>query len=149
MKAVLDSSAVLALLLGEPGAEAVTAALPGALLSTVNLAEVVAKLCERGMPAGEARAAIEATGVALVDFGVDQACLSGDLRKMTRPRGLSLGDRACLALARLRDLPALTADSAWEGLAGFDVVVIRDPLTPPFSPRAERGRGLRKDRSRN
>ena len=123
--AVLDSSAVLALLLAEPGSERVTAALPGALLSTVNLAEVVAKLCECGMPAPEARAAVEATGVELVDFGPDQACLCGELRNATRSAGLSLGDRACLALARLRDLPAITADSAWGSLLGFDVVVIR------------------------
>jgi PIN domain nuclease of toxin-antitoxin system len=61
--AVLDSSAVLALLLAEPGADKVRSALPGALLSTVNFAEIVSKLCERGMPADQARAAIETIGV--------------------------------------------------------------------------------------
>lgn len=123
--AVLDSSAVLALLLAEPGSEQVRAALPGALLSTVNLAEVVSKLNERGMPADETRAAVEATGVEWVDFTADQACAAGALRGETRAAGLSLGDRACLALARLRSLPAITADAAWGRLPGFDVVVIR------------------------
>jgi PIN domain nuclease of toxin-antitoxin system len=115
----------LALLLAEPGTDRVKTALPGALLSTVNFAEVVTKLCERGMPAGEARGAIEATGVEVVDFGVDQACLAGELRNATRSAGLSLGDRACLALARLRGLPAITADTAWGQLSGFDIIVIR------------------------
>jgi PIN domain nuclease of toxin-antitoxin system len=120
---------VLALLLGEPGSERVKAVLPGALLSAVNMAEVVSKLCERGMPAAEARAAIEATGVWIVDFDIDQACLSGELRPMTRSAGLSLGDRACLALARLRQLSAMTADTPWRELKGFDVIYIRGAPT--------------------
>jgi ribonuclease VapC len=123
---VLDSSAVLALLLDEPGADKVKAALPGAFLSTVNFAEVVTKLCERGMPANEAREAIETIGAELVDYGVEQACITGDLRNATRSAGLSLGDRACLALARHRNLPAITADTVWGKLSGFDVIVIRD-----------------------
>ena len=124
-EAVLDSSAILALLLAEPGADRVRKTLPGALLSTVNFAEVVTKLCERGMPADQAQAAIEAIGVEVIDFNLDQACMTGDLRNSTRSAGLSLGDRACLALARLRNLPAITADTAWGSLPGFDVIVIR------------------------
>ena len=123
--AVLDSSALLALLKGEEGAPAVQAVLPGALLSTVNLAEIVAKLRGRGMPAAEARTAVESTGVDIIDFDADQACLSGDLRALTRPLGLSLGDRACLALGQTRDLPVLTADTAWTRLSGFRVTCIR------------------------
>jgi len=123
--AVLDSSAVLALLLAEPGADRVKAALPGAFLSVVNFAEVVIKLCDRGMPTVEARSVVEALGVELVDFEVEQACIVGSLRKATRAAGLSLGDRACLALAQLRGLPALTADIAWSKLSGFDIVLIR------------------------
>jgi ribonuclease VapC len=126
---VLDSSALLALLLGEPGSDRVKAVLPDALLSAVNLAEVMSKLCERGMPAGEARTAIEATGVRIVDFDIDQACLSGELRPGTRAAGLSLGDRACLALAQLRQVPAMTADTAWHELKGFEVIFIRGAST--------------------
>jgi len=124
-EAVLDSSAVLALLLAEPGADRVKGMLPGALLSTVNLTEVISKLCERGMPVAEARRAVDAIGVELIDFSAEQACVAGDLRQVTRQAGLSLGDRACLALARLRGLPALTADGAWGRLVGFDIVLIR------------------------
>ena len=124
-EAVLDSSAVLALLLGEPGAERVKPALPGAFLSAVNFAEIVTKLCERGMPQDQARLAIEAIGVEVVDFGIDQACMTGELRNRTRSAGLSLGDRACLALAQQRNLPAITADAAWGQLPGFNVIVIR------------------------
>jgi PIN domain nuclease of toxin-antitoxin system len=123
--AVLDSSAVLALLLGEPGADKVRSALPGGLLSTVNFAEVISKLCERGMPAHQTREAIEAIGVEVIDFDVNQACIAGDLRNRTRSSGLSLGDRACLALALQRKLPAITADTAWISLSGFEIVAIR------------------------
>jgi PIN domain nuclease of toxin-antitoxin system len=125
-EAVLDSSAVLALLFNEPGADAVKSALPGALLSTVNLVEVITKLREKGLPADAARAATEILGAEIIDFDTEQACLTGDLRSSTRSAGLSLGDRACLALARLRNLPAITADTAWATLQGFDLVLIRD-----------------------
>jgi ribonuclease VapC len=125
VSAVLDSSAVLALLCAEPGADKVAALLPDALLSSVNLAEVVGKLCERGMPLREAREAIEGLGAKSIEFGIDQAYVVAELRTATRSRGLSLGDRACLALARLHDLPAVTADAAWLGLGGFEIVLIR------------------------
>lgn len=124
-EAVLDSSAILALLLGEPGAAKVRDALPGGLLSSVNLAEVVSKLCERGMPAAEAMMAVASIGVDIVSFDAEQAHLAGEMRPATRAAGLSLGDRACLALARQRGLPTLTADAAWAGLPGFDVVLLR------------------------
>jgi PIN domain nuclease of toxin-antitoxin system len=123
--AVLDSSAVLALLFGEPGAERVKETLPGALLSAVNFAEIVTKLCERGMPQDQARLAIEAIGVEVVDFGIDQACVTGELRNRTRSAGLSLGDRACLALAQQQNLPAVTADTAWAQIPELNVVIIR------------------------
>jgi PIN domain nuclease of toxin-antitoxin system len=124
-EAVLDSSAVLAMLFEEPGADKVAATLPGALISAVNLAEVMTKLRERGMPADRAQGAIEETGIQSVDFDIEQAWLTGNLRPVTRSAGLSLGDRACLALGCLRKRTALTTDRAWAQLAGFDVVVIR------------------------
>ncbi len=122
---VLDSSAVLALLLAEPGADKVMAVLPDACLSAVNAAEVVAKLCERGMPETEARAAVEGLGLDIVAFDFGQACASGGLRPATRSLGLSLGDRACLGLAIQTDAVALTTDAAWSRVAGARVAVIR------------------------
>ena len=123
---ILDASAVLALLYAEPGAEVVQAALPGALLSAVNAAEVIAKLNERGVPADKAAATVDWLGLEVVSFDLEQARLAGELRPITRAAGLSLGDRACLALARLRGLPAMTADIVWARIPGFDVIVIRN-----------------------
>jgi PIN domain nuclease of toxin-antitoxin system len=124
-EAVLDSSAVLALIFNEPGAATVKSALPDALLSTVNLAEIITKLVDKGLPAEVARAAVEVLGAEIVDFDFAQACLTGELRTATRSAGLSLGDRACLALAAKRNLPAMTADTAWGRLENFDVILIR------------------------
>ena len=123
---LISGAAILALLLAGPGASDVRARLPGALLSTVNLAEVITKLCERGMPADLALTAVQTLGVELVDFGAAQACATGGLRGgSTRSAGLSLGDRACLALARERHFPAITTDTAWANPPDFDVRLIR------------------------
>lgn len=111
--AVLDASALLALLNGEPGQEVVAPLVPGALVGSVNLAEVVGKLAERGMPEAEIREALD--GLALEVYPVDEelAYATGALRPATREQGLSLGDRACLALAAMIELPAYTADRVW------------------------------------
>ncbi len=124
--AVLDSSAVLALRFDEPGGDKVRTALPGALLGTVNLAEVLTKLVERGMEVDRARRAVDGLHASLVPFDDRQAAAVARLRTATRSAGLSFGDRACLALAIERDVPALTADRSWIGLpTGARVDVIR------------------------
>jgi len=122
---VLDSSAILALLLTEPGADIVAGYLPDACLSAVNLSEVMSKLCERGMPPEDARQAVANMGVDVVAFDDDQAQRTGALRPATRALGLSLGDRACLALAQLRGVPAVTADQVWRQVSGSTIVLIR------------------------
>lgn len=115
--AILDASALLALLNREPGGERVAEALlTGALMSAVNLSEVVAKLADIGMSEGEVREAIEPLGVEVVPFDEAAAVATGLLRGESRRAGLSLGDRACLALGRERTLPVLTADTAWSTL---------------------------------
>ena len=96
-----------------------------AVMSTVNLAETVTKLVERGMPRLDARAALFELKIEFAPFTESQATLCGELRPATRSRGLSLGDRACLALAIERGLPAMTADAAWLGATSADVVLIR------------------------
>ena len=116
---------MLAVMNGEPGADRVAAALAEACLSSVNFAEVVSRLCERGMPVVEARQAVESLDIEIVPFEVEQATTAGALRPLTRALGLSLGDRACLALAQVRGLQVLTADRAWGALAGFDITLIR------------------------
>jgi ribonuclease VapC len=124
---VLDTSALLALLNGEPGQDLVFEALAdGAIVSAVNLAEVVTKLSERGLPEARIRAALSGLRFDVTDLDTEQAHLTGLLRPLTRHLGLSLGDQACLALARTLGLPALTAERAWGTLAlGVVVEVIR------------------------
>ena len=124
--AVLDSSAVLAVINAEPGAEYVIEMLDGALLSAVNHAEVVTKLVERGVTRDLARSTVLKIGVQVVEFGIDLADRTGELRRQTRHLGLSLADRACLALAESEGLPAVTADKKWASAnLGIDVRIIR------------------------
>jgi len=126
--AVLDASALLAVFLEEDGFRRVEATLPGALISAVNLAEVVAKLGERGVPAEEAESVVASFAPRVVPFDEAQAVVAGSLRAKTRAAGLSLGDRCCLALALSAGGHVLTADRAWTRVAaavGVEVVLIR------------------------
>ncbi len=125
-KVVLDASALLALLNGEPGADIVAETLPEAAVSAVNISEVVAKLAEAGMPEEALREALQGLLLNVIPFDLAQAYVAGLLRPSTKGMGLSLGDRSCLSLARVLGLPALTADRTWELLsAGIEVRVIR------------------------
>lgn len=114
---VLDASAVLALIRGETGADTVEAALSGALISSVNLAEVVGKVVDLGRDGSAVRPLLTAAGVEVVDLTAWDAEVAGALRADPLARALSLGDRSCLALG-LRSEPAevLTADRAWADL---------------------------------
>ena len=119
---VLDSSAFLAYLLSEPGAELVKQSLAGsAAMSAVNFAETLSKMSDLGQDVDEAvRGLAERglTGAALLILPLDerQALEIARLRRETRASGLSLGDRACLALGRVLGLPVLTADRLWQSL---------------------------------
>jgi ribonuclease VapC len=124
---VLDASALLAVMLEERGAERVRDFLPGAVIGAVNLAEVVAKLQERGAPDEDIDRNIARLGLPVIPFDEAQAMVAGKLRGATRSVGLSLGDRACLALAAARGLPAVTTDRGWSALdIGAEVIVARD-----------------------
>jgi PIN domain nuclease of toxin-antitoxin system len=125
--AALDASALLALLHGEPGHEEVARALAArAVISAVNLAEVVGKLAEAGMPEESIREALEGLELDVVAFDRGLAYRAGLLRPATRALGLSLGDRACLALAAFGEREALTADRSWGSLdLGIPVRQIR------------------------
>lgn len=123
---VLDASALMALLQDEPGADRVEAVLDEALISAVNYCEVVGKLQDYGVPSGDIAAILAAVPLDVIAFDAAQAIEAGALRPATRRSGLSLGDRACLALARIRGASALTADKAWLDLdIGVDVVALR------------------------
>jgi ribonuclease VapC len=129
---VLDASALLAHLRDEPGGDVVAEAIAsGAVISTVNLAEVFSRVADQGDD--PAKLAAELTQIGLLDgaitvepFTAADAIEAGSLRPLTRDAGLSLGDRACLALARRLEAPALTADTDWQGVAhGVELRPIR------------------------
>ena len=125
-KAILDASALLALLRRESGSEKVEAVVPDAVISTVNLGEVLGKLADYGMPEALAFSAIGGLGISFMNVDVALARSSARLREITRRAGLSLGDRICLALGEQLDLPVFTADRAWAGLGlPLQVHVIR------------------------
>jgi ribonuclease VapC len=130
---ILDASAVLAYLQEEKGQDHVEAALDAGpcWLTTVNLCEVLGKLCDQAMPIEEARAAIDDLGLTVVNFDAELAALAAVLRTRTQHIGASLGDRACLALAeqaaRTDVSPVVyTAEKSWTRLKWpFEIVVIR------------------------
>ncbi|MCW5691511.1 MAG: type II toxin-antitoxin system VapC family toxin [Pseudolabrys sp.] len=123
---VLDASAVLAAVNNERGADRVIAALEVASISTVNYAEVVTRMIDWGFTADEARMSIEAMGVAIFPYDEELALRTGELRMSTKRFGLSLADRACLALAERERAVVLTADRQWSGLdLEIDIQLIR------------------------
>lgn len=124
--AILDASAVLAFFHREPGGETVRSILADSAISTVNISEVIAKLVENGTDPDTAVLLTEAQPFQPADYTLAQAQIAGTLRAATRQAGLSLGDRACLALALTLRLPVYTADRAWRDLPlDVDVRLIR------------------------
>lgn len=124
---VLDASALLAFLQGEPGAELVEGVLELSVVSSVNWSEVAQKAGERGVPVAVARDQLESLGLSFAPFGPADAERAAELWSAGRSAGLSLGDRACLALASILSTPALTTDRSWTELPlrepPFDVEV--------------------------
>ena len=126
---VLDASALLAVLHDEPGAEIFNRQLDlleNAVVSAVNVAEAHGKLVALGIAADDAWEAVIAPAHEIVVFDAQQARIVGGLQRQTRTIGLSLGDRACLALGIVLKAPVYTADRAWKGLRlGMPIHVIR------------------------
>lgn len=124
----LDASALLALLLAEPGGEKVKAVLDGALLGAVNLAEIVSHYAKLGAARSDIEALLQPLPVQVVPIDAGLSYEAGMLRPLTLKGGLSLGDRYCLALAKREDVPALTAERRWPDIAaaaGVTVELIR------------------------
>jgi ribonuclease VapC len=125
-RVVLDSSAVLAMLWNEPGADAVNNQLEGAMISAVNMAEVTTKMLDGRFTEDETRFALDQMKLDVIPFDSIQAFTCGQLRAPTRNKGLSLGDRACLALAMLKNTTILTTDRIWADInVGVKIEVIR------------------------
>jgi PIN domain nuclease of toxin-antitoxin system len=110
---VLDASAILAAILSEPGGERIGVLTGSLLVSAVNYAEVGSRLSDLGFERSFLSETVATLGLQVVPLDARQAEDVVDLRAHTRGAGLSLGDRACLALAMSRKAKALTADRAW------------------------------------
>ena len=119
-KIVLDASSVIALINREKGCEIVEKYLEEAIISTVNFAEVISvvnrELFKSEADRIEGLKLITDTLPQIIDFDINQAIISGELDSITKKYGLSLGDRACLALAKYKNIPVLTADKTWSKL---------------------------------
>ena len=126
-RVVLDASALMAVIAREPGAEMLTPQLMNAAAtSTVNLAEVHGKLVQRGFSPDDAWAAANGAVHEAVAFTAEHAKTAGDLIIQTRALGLSLGDRACLAVGIALRAPVYTADRSWKNLKlGIRIHLIR------------------------
>jgi ribonuclease VapC len=123
---VIDASVFLAAVLGELTAEDAETWLAGSCISTVNLSESVAKLVDHRYGAAIITDTIQAMELDVRPFDREQAEGAGLLRHSTRQYGLSLGDRACLALAKDLGRPVATADKAWAKLdIGVPIELIR------------------------
>ena len=126
---LLDASAALALLKGERGQDRVReAVLAGSAITTVNLAEVVGRYVMEGAPEGSIDRLRAQLPIRFITLDEEAAILAGRLGRDTRQFGLSLGDRCCLATAKLRGYPVLTADRIWQEvgpLIDVDVQLIR------------------------
>ncbi len=126
MSAVLDASALLAFLHGEPGEKRVSAVLEGARISAVNWSEVVQKSLQRQVDIEGMEQEFIEVGVIFEPFTPQQAETAARLWSRTRNHGLSLADRACLALAIERQAPVFTADRAWAELdLDLDIRIVR------------------------
>lgn len=122
---ILDSSAVLAALQNETGKEKVETVLDVSAISRINLVEVLTKLVEKGMSIDEAKETFDDLGLKVIEFDEKQSVKAAELRPLTKHLGLSLGDRYCLALAILENLPAVTADKNWANLNLCRIELIR------------------------
>ena len=126
IEVVLDASALLALIQGEEGADAVAPYLGRAAISTVNLAEAYGRLLRETFRPDEIRRDLEALDLELHPFSTEQAFAAGKMEPATRSLGLALGDRACLALGLNLRLPVLTTDPQWRKAdVGAEVRLIR------------------------
>ncbi|EAR20778.1 type II toxin-antitoxin system VapC family toxin [Nitrococcus mobilis] len=116
------------MLLSDPGAERVRTELPGAIMTTVNLGEVVGHYARNGVAETDIHAVLDPLPIERITFDEELAYGAGLLLPVTKPFGLSFGDRACLALAQRRGARVLTSDKAWRGIVdigGAQIELIR------------------------
>jgi PIN domain nuclease of toxin-antitoxin system len=123
---VLDSSALLAVIYEERGFEIVRDKLAQSIMSAVNMAEVISKLSDDGFDEAQTNLVLADFKFEINPFDERQARIAGNLRPLTKHKGLSLGDRACLALAIQQRATVLTVDKAWAEIdVGVKIEVVR------------------------
>lgn len=123
---VLDASALIALIYEEKGMELVEKHMPHSLISSVNMTEVASYMIKQGMPELQVIKLLEDLGLKVIDYDFSLAMTAAKLIKKTAAKGLSLGDRACLALAIHQNLDVLTADKVWSQFdLGIEINLIR------------------------
>jgi len=123
-KVALDASALLAFLHREKGAERIAQDIRGAVICTVNLTEVLTKLFEKGLTVEKTQRILQSLHLEIINFDAQMATKAAELRLVTRHLGLSLGDRACLAVAEQLGLPVLTTDKQWLKIENLSIDVI-------------------------
>jgi ribonuclease VapC len=110
---VLDSTALIALLSREPGYEKIAELLDTSAISAVNLAETVHKLVQKGSAPSVVERLLRELHLKIEAWSEDLAYQSADFARYGHSHGLSLGDRACLTLAKHLGSTAVTADRVW------------------------------------
>ena len=114
---ILDASALIALLKSEPYSEKLKEVLPFSVMSTINVAEVAKYFVEKhNIAISVIKSAIESNLYEVIPFDAEQAYISAELITITKKYGLSIGDRACLALGMTKGYPVYTADKIWANL---------------------------------
>jgi PIN domain nuclease of toxin-antitoxin system len=121
---VLDASALMSLINGEPGSALVQRHLDNACISSVNFTEVLGKMLEQGVPALEAKRVLDNFNFEVIAFDEEQILGVSLLLLETKKYGLSLADRVCLNLGKLLNLPVLTSDQVWGKIAHSEIKVI-------------------------
>lgn len=114
---ILDASALIAFIYQEKGMEVVEEYLPHSKISTINLTETATFMIKQGLHAKEVNESLKDLSLTIIHFDESQAFLAARLVEKTANSGLSLGDRACLALGIQENLPVLTADKIWTSLS--------------------------------
>lgn len=125
IKYLLDASALLAVLRGETGADVVTDLLPECAINPVNLAEVLTKAIKKGLSPDDAREYVSRLKIPVLPVTQAEADGSANLAPLAWQKGISLGDRLCLATCLTHNLIALTTESRWPDDAGVSIQRIR------------------------
>jgi PIN domain nuclease of toxin-antitoxin system len=123
---ILDSSAVLAVIFGEPGSDRAVKYLNGGVVPAIIHAEILSKLIERGLSFDEARQEFDDLGTIFSPMTREHAEAAARLTPLGKLAGLSLADRICIGLALTLDDDVLTADKKWATVPhGAKVTLIR------------------------